>query len=85
LAVAGFQTAQVSKQQYRSKGGGISAGGGMGGMGGGGFSAGMGGAGMGGGDVTHIHLDIDGEQIHEAIVNQNDKADQQGKPSFRQN
>jgi hypothetical protein len=57
-----------------SNAGGISAGAASGAFG----DAGLG----GGGGTIVIPILLDGEQIHEVVVNQNDSANQQGKPSF---
>jgi hypothetical protein len=79
--------AKISQQKYGGGGGGV---GGFTGSAAGGISAGSaggayGGSGMGGGGgggTTVIQLNLDGEQIQEAVVNANDKASQQGKSAF---
>jgi hypothetical protein len=78
---------RIAAQKYGGSGGGegyVGTAGSTSSMGAGGYSATGYGMGGGQGDApTVINLTIDGEQIHQAIVKNNDKAAQQGRRSFR--
>jgi hypothetical protein len=75
--------AKIKAQKFGGGGAGTTSMSNAGGISAGAASGAFGDAGLGGGGGTIvIPILLDGEQIHEVVVNQNDSANQQGKPSF---